>query len=253
MNYRIPALILFLLLASCKKEPALVFSTLSLYEDQLSECENELCPEISISYLEVTGDTPNAQAINDRIEKYIIATLNIGEDETPSAKTIEEAAVQFIRIYREHKAEYFDMTAEYEIGIDIQHTYQSDELISLQLDQYMYSGGAHGFSKTEFFNFDPGTGEFLNKEELLSDESGFKKLAEEFFRNQFELSEGASINEPGFWFEDDSFQLSEAIGFAEDQVVLIYNPYEIAPYSEGAVEVRIPIDDAKKFLSISVD
>ena len=250
MNYRIATLLFCLSLAACKKEPPVAFSTQTLYEDEIADCAQLTCPEISINYSEVLGDGEMANAINSHITSFVIETLNIGEEGVPSANSIEEAAKQFIEIYREHKAEFYDMTAEYEAVIDVAPILESETLISLRREIYMFTGGAHGYSGIDYANFDAKSGRLMDSEEIIEDTEGFMALAEEEFRSQFELNANESINSPGFWFEDDQFRLPETLGIDEEWVYLTYNPYDIAPYSEGTIEIKISMEKASKYLSI---
>ena len=142
------------ILVSCDKEKPLTISAENFSEKELPECTSVSCPKISINYFSVDGEEAISKNINSEIEKFIIASLQIGEKST-NAKSIEEAAEKFIKTYRMHSAEFPDMAAEYFAEIDVSNNFKNDALLSVQLKQYKYTGGAHGYGSTSFANFDP--------------------------------------------------------------------------------------------------
>lgn len=250
MHNKLLTLFLFCFaISGCKKEMTIQFSSESMTEASLELCAASDCPEITINYLEVLGDNEASTAINEAVQDFVLASLNIGEDDTPSAKSITEAANQFVTIYHEEKAEYYDMTSEYEAEISVSETYSSKNFLSLEMRQYKFTGGAHGFGSTIFKNFDTFSGEEISIGKLLKNEGEFTNLAERHFRRKYEIAENESVNAPGFWFEDDVFQLPENIGFSEENVILIYNQYEIASYADGPIEISFPIKEAQSFLN----
>ena len=100
-----------------------------------------------------------------------------------------------------------------------------------------------------FLNFDPQTGQLLHLDDHIKNPSGFVKLAEKYFN--LELQE--SSDEEGFddYFFGEGFHLPANIGFSDDGVILLYNVYEIAPYSEGVIEFTIPFEEALPYLKIN--
>src|SRR5690606_30116260 len=128
----------------------------------------------------------------------------------------------------------------------------SPTLISLEMAQYLYTGGAHGYGSTSFMNIDPKTGEELSLEKLIQDTSKFTSFAEDEFRKQQNIKKNQSINDLGFWFEGDTFYLPETVGFTDDSMIFIYNQYDIASYADGPIELKISLSQAKPFLNKKV-
>jgi hypothetical protein len=234
----------------CSRKTELAISAASFSEDELSLCKEVSCPEISVDYISFSGTAEIADKINTAIRKFIIASLYIGDaDSAPTAETVSEAGIQFIEMYRTHSAEFPDMQMEYFADIDIQETYLSKTMVSIEMHHYLFTGGAHGYGATFFVNFDTQTGLEIPVEDLFEDYDKFEKLAEEKFRiaNNIPLTE--PINSTGFWFENDIFYLPEAIGFTDSHMVLIYNPYDIASYAAGPVELQIPKEEVIPYLT----
>jgi hypothetical protein len=53
-------------------------------------------------------------------------------------------------------------------------------------------------------------------------------------------------------FEKDSFYLPENIGFTKEGVKLLYNQYEVASYADGTIELTLPYNEVKKYLSTKI-
>src|SRR5690606_31987371 len=142
-----------------------------------------------------------------------------------------EAASNFIKSYNEDKARFPDMAADYFAEISVTELYNSAKHICLEMRQYLYTGGAHGYGATSFINIDPATGNELTDNELFRNKKEFTAFAEQKFREQQKINKNGSINESGFWFEDDNFQLPESVGFMQDTLIFVYNQYDIASYT----------------------
>jgi hypothetical protein len=238
---------------SCEKEQPMILSPLNFTEKELPGCDTTSCPEITVNYVAINEDSDRARKINSVINEFIIDALYLGDDMAdPVAKDIAEAASQFVQTYRTHSAEFPDMQLEYFVELNITETYQTDEILSLETHQYLFTGGAHGYGATFFATFDAQSGEEMGVEDLFSDLNGFKKFAETEFRKANKIPESESINATGFWFEDDTFYLPEAIGIRDSKIALIYNQYDIASYAAGPIELEIPLSKLKSYLAISI-
>jgi hypothetical protein len=232
----------------CKKHEAVSFSSESFTEAVLEECKSIGCPEITINYVLVSGDRELSHQINSEIKKSIIEVLSLGDDSVKDVNTIEEAASNFIKTYRMHSADFPDMAAEYFVEIDVTESYASVELISFQIHQYLYTGGAHGYENITFKNFNAETGKEIPSKDLFKNPDDFLIFAETKFREAHNIPSNESINANGFLFEDDRFYLSEAIGFTADSVLIYYNQFEISSYAEGPVELRIAKKEIEEYL-----
>lgn len=250
MNYSRLIIISLIIFSSCKKEVRLTFSSEVFTEENLEICRNEKCSTVTIDYLMAVGDNAVSEKINSEIKNYVIEGLFLGDDDKPSAKDIHEAATQFVMAYRDHQP---DLPSEldpggYEAEIIIENTYQTESLLCLRCSKYLFTGGAHGYGGTTFLLFNAETGAELDLRSLITDYKGFEEYIETQFRIANKIPESGSINATGFWFENDKFHLSEAVGFEDGQLLLIYNPYEITSYAEGPISLEIPISEIESYL-----
>lgn len=249
MNYKITLLLLIgMFVISCEKERNLEMTSESLTENELGICKDRNCPEITINYLHASGKKEIAEKINKRIDDFIIESLMYEEDSPQTASSIEEAASNFARIYFEDESRFPDMAADYFAEISVSEIFSSDTLISFEMRQYLFTGGAHGFGTVSFLNVDPKTGNEFTLDDLVKDKKRFTALAEKEFRHQQNIQKDQSINERGFWFEEDTFYLPQTVGFTSDSLIFVYNQYDIASYADGQIELKIPMTEAKPLL-----
>lgn len=244
-------LILFVatIIVGCEKEHALEFTTENLTENDLEICEGKECPEITVDYVMASGNEKIAEEINRKIQEFVISSFSI-EEEPTIVNSVKEAAENFAGIYFKDKAE-FDMTGLYSAEITVREIYNSPEIISFEMYQYLYTGGAHGYGSTRFLNIDPNTGKEYAWSDIFKNTEEFTALAERKFRADKNISPDQPINEPGFWFEENTFYLPPSVGFTQDSLIFIYNQYDIASYAEGPIELKLSKEVARPYLKIS--
>lgn len=227
----------------------MVLASKNFTETFLKECKTNACPEITINYIVISGNEKAGTLINSKIEAFIIRSLMLEESlHTDTVTTIRGAASQFVTTYRQHSEE-FPETAPYVADISVINSYTSDELMSFEMQHYLFTGGAHGYGSIHYMNVDPHSGEEFPSGSLFTDLEKLSKIAEKKFREAYKIPSGESINSSGFWFEDDQFYLPETIGFKKDSIVLQYNLYEIASYAEGPLELKIPFTEIASLLT----
>ncbi|MBT9187202.1 DUF3298 and DUF4163 domain-containing protein [Zobellia russellii] len=244
MRTQVTYIILFLALVGCQNENKLTFETLKLDETRCSEC-----PSVEINIPKAIEDSKIATNINNAINEEIIETLNY--DDELEATTIKDAVESFSNGYWELKKLYPEEATSWEAKIEGSVSYEDADFLTVELNSYIFTGGAHGYSSQHFLNFDKNKGKELENWEIFKDREDFEKFAEEKFRNQEHIPLDGPINSTGFMFERDMFYLPENIGFTEEGIKLLYNPYEVASYADGPIVLTLSFADAKPYLAKS--
>jgi hypothetical protein len=115
---------------------------------------------------------------------------------------------------------------------------------------YAYSGGAHGQNEKTFFVLDTklDTQVFLN--DILRSDA--KALLQEringLLREKHGLAPGASLRTAGFL--EDSADVPENFFLSpDDGLGFCWNPYEIAPYAMGTIEIALPYSQIEDILN----
>lgn len=243
MKAPLTCFLIFLVLIGCqKKENQLTFEPLTLVETPCADC-----PKISITVLRAVEHTRTASAINTALQEEIISLLLFDDD--LKVANLDDALISFKNGYSELKDRYPEETTPWEVKIDGKVVYEDKKVLTLELNSYVFTGGAHGYSGKRFLNFDKKRGVELENWQLFRNRKDFQIYAETKFREQEAIPKEASINYTGFMFEKDSFYLPENIGFTEEGVKLLYNPYEVASYADGPIVLTLPFKEVKPYLA----
>jgi hypothetical protein len=158
---------------------------------------------------------------------------------------------------RKHFDEYSKRVAEnnpakreaFVLHIAPKEMYQNEHTISFTYDWMIYEGGAHPNSGRYCFILDKNSGGKVNYKKLIKDEKEFLNVAETEFKSQSGIKADEKIYDV-YWFKDKKFHLSENCVFTSEGLVFYYNPYEIAPYSFGIIELILPYEKIKHCLKI---
>ena len=240
------------LLISCEEETTLTFSEESFTNKTLKECADNSCPKIDITLLRAEGNSELVDIINTKTDSIIINTLSISPDDEERISTIQDGLDNIILSYREFKQDFPTSASEYEIITESRISYESSQIISIAIESYSYWGGAHGYGSIRYLNFDRDEQIYLNTDRLIKNKTAFLKEAENRFRSQQNIPADADINSSGYFFENNTFSLPQNIGFKEGNVVLVFNPYEVASYAEGQIMLNIPLASIKDYLAVTL-
>ncbi len=125
---------------------------------------------------------------------------------------------------------------------DVDVIYNADSINSLRFTQYQFTGGAHGLQSVFCLVMDMKKGRVLQLTDIFKEgyEPALQATLEQELRVQYDIPEGASLNgEKGILFNahlpiSSNFYLTgQGIGF-------VYNPYDVAPYVVGKIDLYIP-------------
>lgn len=124
---------------------------------------------------------------------------------------------------------------------------QQGRLLSLGLSSYSYTGGAHGSFGTRVVSFDLATGRPLTFNDLFRPEArtGLLPLLDRGVRRTLGLAPGAALDSQ-LLVKD--LTLTTNVCLTPGGALFIYQPYEIAAYALGEVEVFVPLAELQPLL-----
>lgn len=198
---------------------------------------------ITVAFDEAVKNKELSETANKTIENAILTTVNSSEnasDLQTILKNFNDEYLQFTSDYPE------DSEPVWELSIETELTYQSEEIITIAISTYEFKGGAHGNDQIKLLNLDAKTGKVLHLSSIINDIDGFTTLAESQFMASLENNKD-HLNIENFFF-GKPFQLPENIGFSEEGIILIYNVYEVASYDMGYTEFMISFEEAMPYL-----
>lgn len=125
--------------------------------------------------------------------------------------------------------------------------YRYGDVVSVWIERYLFTGGAHGVTLSEFYNFDYNSGKRLAVAEIFDDTTQLSQLNREAFE-KYLTEQGITDVDQALFVSPDQLPLPKNIGFDSTGVVMRYNQYEIAPYAMGILSYSLPYDQVKSLL-----
>ncbi len=186
----------------------------------------------------------NNPAVSDSLNRFVMMQLT--DNGIPTKTGTSEFYKTYAKAFKQEFMELImDTTmswAGYENTLNIAVAYQSEKRIGLVSDGYLFTAGAHGISSTYLANIRLKDGKKLCIAECFQQPENIRKKAEKIFRKNIGIAMNASLNEAGYWFENDVFKLTDNFLLTDSTVEFFYNVYEIAPYSNGPTNISVPIN-----------
>lgn len=143
-------------------------------------------------------------------------------------------AVESAKYSRERNYPFF----AYEFDMSYKVTYNEGCVVSLYMDQYEFTGGAHGSTLRTSRTWDFETGRQLTLEDFYRHNPGFIRDIQNWI--EYEIA-GRLKSNPSTYFDDypkllrSTFQDGNFY-LTPKGIVLYYQQYDIAPYSSGIPE-----------------
>lgn len=231
-----------LVLAGCRSNTFSIET--ETYEDEftfMGEWIDTLSINISIEYPVGGSDKAVTAKIAEATSTFFLNEV----PEKAAGISVEDAVLAFVA----HEIEKFDENdkelATIEKDEDIHYTWQ--EIISGEfaecrhgiqsylINNYSYTGGAHGSSVRSGLNFDITTGEFISKAVLFEagNDDVLDALVSKAAKENMDEDTYSMLFDKNLTFPDNFY-------VSEKGLVCIYNQYEIGPYVIGIQEVTIP-------------
>lgn len=221
------------------KEPEVTFVDYSEdIEDEtsgvllLSVTENS--PVVSIPENEAA-----AEKINMAFEqKHTEVQAYIEEDE-------ELARSAYEGLSEEEKKDWMP----YGYGATYKMVYCSTKILSMEAQSYQWQGTPHPNTWTSSYCFDASTGKLLSLSDIFTDQAAARKIVEEHILKKI-------TEEPykdGLMEDYESFVpdvLTEDVFYLNDKgLVVICNPYMLANYAAGVIEIEVPYEALKDVMN----
>lgn len=227
-----------ILISSCVQEQLFEFSETAIDKNDPTT--------IQIIYSKINDDSEVSTKINNTIESTLAQQIAFFEEDTDDL-SLEDAISQFEDRFVSFKNDFEAEATPWEVIINSEVVFQSMYVITIAVDSYTFTGGAHGNSVITLLNFDPETGNLYTQDEIFKKSSDLKALVEKSFK--METASKSNTSEDYFFGED--FKLPENVGFNEEGIIFLYNTYEIASYAQGITEFTIPYTEIYTFLNIN--
>ncbi|WP_346914135.1 DUF3298 and DUF4163 domain-containing protein [Clostridium sp.] len=135
----------------------------------------------------------------------------------------------------------------YVININNNVTYNKNNILSLTLHLYSFTGGAHGSTTDESFNFDTNTGNSGAIEDFLGNNKNYNKIILDNIKSTISKN-------PELYFKEvvdklNMIPYNQKFFLTDKDLVVYFDEYEIAPYVAGSPKFYIPLSAFPKGLN----
>lgn len=215
-----------LALGACQSafQPKPLAFTPDASEQVKAGCKGDDCPLVNIETVHFAADPKLDALIEQRLLKM---TVNSPDDKlAPSLNAYRE---QFLRTADTRNSMYLQAKVRE----------QHDDLVIIELISYLDTGGAHGMPGRGFINWSRNDHKEVTLQDMLlpGQERAFWGAAKVAHNNWLINSHRSNDAE---FVKTWPFQQTPNVALLKDSVLLKYDVYSIAPYSDGNVELSIP-------------
>lgn len=128
------------------------------------------------------------------------------------------------------------MKYQYEVFTNYDKAYNKNNIISIPVAFYQFTGGAHGMTQLKTYNYNLLTGEEIEFSNLFKKDSNYKQII-----NQY-IQESIDKDNSNYYLGNDGFKgvsENQTYYLEDDGIVVYFGLYEIAPYSTGIPQFKI--------------
>jgi len=220
---------------------------MKVVEKTAGECEaagEGACARFRVEYPQLSAGPAGVVAtLNDAIRQMMLAPALAEE----GAEDLDQTAESFLAKWREaHDAFPHAATiSEWFIDNRLQVIYQDPQVLSLEMAELAYTGGAHPNSVNQYASFGLTGGKRLALSDLLVPHyaARLNAVAEPRFRELRQIPPDESLTAAGYWFDDDSFAVNDNFAVTDEGLLFYFNPYEVTAYAMGPTELVISRED----------
>ena len=252
-------LLLPLLLFACKgsDEPTLTFEPITADKSvNLANEENSPRCQVHLKLLQASADNgERAKIVNEILMSRLLNKTGEHDLKAAADKFVDDYTDNYkstmLPLYNQDRSDT-TKKAWYEYHYVIETTTQQgpDNIISYLATIDYYEGGAHGINQLITFNFDMATGNLMTLADVFAPgyESQLKGILLKALKSKTGLNSLNELKEAGYLYSMDMFP-SENFILNDETITFVYNPYEIAPYAVGSIELIITYSEVSQILN----
>jgi len=219
------------------------FSVNSFSDSMIALPEKKESPVAKISFTYVSS--PDNEWLNKEVKKElgVDTTMSFGEG-------IKKEVSSYFAGYRDQLPKEGDTSIplsvfNYERQQTVFISHNSNGFVVTEAFYYEYSGGAHGNHGSAFYCYDVVNKKQLRLSDIITtDSTVLQPILEKYFREQYHIK--SSLQEVLF---DNHISANDNFYFNEKGIGFVYNPYEIASYAQGQINVFIPFSALQKYIN----
>lgn len=199
-------------------------------------------PSFEVGYEILQIVNPKKLASIEKINKAL---------EKTSKKTADDFNDKYPN-WKESAKECLDCgTYSWSFSSSYEYIYSDNNIISIGEGDWYYTGGVHGFGRYTPRVYSLHSGEVLNAkvDDLVYFVDDEKLIA--LLRKKLRASKRGVFpksDDKISYFDFDNIRLNDNYEVNASGISFLYNQYEIAPYSDGIINIRFTFDELKPFV-----
>lgn len=174
-------------------------------------------------------------------------------DTTVEFETLAEQEIsQYLQSYKTSMSEDLGQTENpatfnYFSTTNIQVVYNHHDYVILYRSNYEYSGGAHGNFGANLACLDLANKMRMRLQDIVSiDSIRLQSIIEKYFRQEYGLAPGTPLSDILF---ENVLPANNNFYFTPKGIGFVYDPYEVASYAQGQINVFIPFKALSAYLN----
>lgn len=201
---------------------------------------DSICAEINLSYPLVSGgsDSNAVRRLNDSIQTAVYLAAN-ADASLPLKPALDSASRQLYSLLKGDSDAGTAIGMSYTMELNSKLLFNSERWLSVEMNGYSFTGGAHGYYYTVLNTFDLKTAESLRLSDLVSDTTALRTLLEtEFVRAHREDIPDGKLADM-LLMPDEPLALPMNYCLLPTGIRFLYNPYEVAAYALGQTDITL--------------
>lgn len=170
-------------------------------------------------------------------------------DRAKGAAGLQRLTWYYLEDYKAYKKNNPDWKGKFELTTQANIVVQDSSLLGVEFSGYEYMGGAHGTSRTTYFNWNTQARKKITLADILKPDyqTTLTTAAEKIFRKQENLTPTASLNND-YFFANGKFSLNSNFLITPIGLKFFYNRGEIKPNAADVTIVEIPYEQIKTII-----
>lgn len=211
--------------------------TLTIIKKEFYQSTEDTSAYIRIYYPQISGLSD--QAIQRKINSFL-------ESEFMQSKSWYDDFIADTDYSAEFPPDWvFTFETDYRV------TYNRNDFLSIVLDYYEFTGGAHGNYYSIGYNIRLSDGKSLTLSDIIK-ENSLDALSEFAVEEILTMYEANSLIEAGLFEDELNLTYEQDFYIKPGALVLQFDPYEIAPFAMGSIEVELHFEKIKNILKANL-
>ncbi len=222
-------------------ESVIKFSDKSFMKSYKNCTQNDTCTYFKVDYLEAVSGK-NKDKVNKLIMNIVNSGVSYGDKSLPS---MDVAADSFLTQYVSFRKEFPETALFWYLELSVKQANETPKIMTFSSENSSFMGGAHPNTYFYYTNISKETGDTISLSNLFT--AGFEKKLNELidaaYRKMKNLKPGDNLQDKGDLFENKIAFNYNFMVTKDGTITFYYNPYEIAAYVVGPIEITLTKDE----------